>query len=413
MSCKVTFHDGYVKIHYQVNKQRVRFTTGVPIPNKSYLNKDGTLKSTIKDRDKNQEAIDSLKFKIESMIKDYRNRYGIPPSVPELRKLFEGYKHKLYNSDLLLDFYNEYYNSKIEFFKGNDKSEKSIKDYRGLKYYIEDYQTFLKQPIYLNDISREWLIKFKNFQEQKRESTETQKYKTFGGIRANTLKKKINLFLSFLRWLDENKYLEFPKGLSNFSRDIRNPEIEKATLTKEEVNKLYRLNLKDSKEKYIRDVFVLSCFTGLRWSDIVSLKKPHIRKIEGKPAIVKKAEKTKHQFTVFLNSISLEICERYNYEFTQLENANFNKYLKLILKNTGWFNDLTDFVGEDGEYLKRYETISIHRGRDTFITLLIEDRVPVNAIMKYTGHQSVSNLNKYIDVKKQVIDYTNELIIKP
>ena len=201
MSCKVTFHDGYVKIHYQVNKQRVRFTTGVPIPNKSYLNKDGTLKSTIKDRDKNQEAIDSLKFKIESMIKDYRNRYGIPPSVPELRKLFEGYKHKLYNSDLLLDFYNEYYNSKIEFFKGNDKSEKSIKDYRGLKYYIEDYQTFLKQPIYLNDISREWLIKFKNFQDQKRESTETQKYKTFGGIRANTLKKRINLFLSFLRRL--------------------------------------------------------------------------------------------------------------------------------------------------------------------------------------------------------------------
>jgi integrase len=261
-------------------------------------------------------------------------------------------------------------------------------------------------------LSKEWLIRFKNFLEQKRESTETQKYKTFGGIKASTLKKKINLFISFLRWLDENKYHEFPIGLTNFSRDIKNQDVKKSTLSKEEVNNLYHLNIQDEKEKYIRDVFILSCFTGLRWSDITSLKKNHIRKIKGKPAIVKTAEKTKHIFTVFLNEISLEICERYNYDFTKLENANFNKYLKVILERTGWFNDLTEFVGDDGDFLMKYETISIHRGRDTFITLLIEDRVPVNAIMKYTGHQSVSNLNRYIDKIKDVPDFTNELIIK-
>ena len=211
--------------------------------------------------------------------------------------------------------------------------------------------------------------------------------------------------------MDENKHQPFPSGLSNFSRDIKNTIVEKATLTKEEVNKLYKLKLTEKKEKYIRDVFVLSCFTGMRWSDITTLKKTSIKTIGGKQAIVKKAEKTKHQFTVFLNKISLEICERYNFDFTQLENANFNKYLKVLLEKTSWFNDDTDFINEDGGFLKRYETISVHRGRDTFITMLIEDRVPVNAIMKYTGHQSVSNLNKYIDTKKQVEDFTSELIL--
>jgi hypothetical protein len=214
-----------------------------------------------------------------------------------------------------------------------------------------------------------------------------------------------------LKWLDENKHSSFPSGLSNFSRDIKNAVVEKATLTKEEVNKLYRLKITDKKEKYIRDVFVLSCFTGLRWSDLTTLKKSNIKTIGDKQAIVKKAEKTKHQFTVFLNKISLEICENYNFDFTLLENSNFNKYLKLLLSKTGWFNDETDFTNEDGRLLKRYETISVHRGRDTFITLLIEERVPVNAIMKYTGHQSISNLNKYIDTKKNVQDFTNELII--
>jgi integrase len=411
MSCKITFHDGYVKMHYQVNKERVRFTTGVPISSRSDLSRDGKLKSTIKDKERHQETIDALKYKIESIIKDYKNSYGIAPSVPELKKLFENYKNKLYNSDKLLDFYCTYYDTKVEFFKGRDKSEKSIKDYRGLKYYLEDFQVYQNGPIYLNDISKDWLIRFKNFLEQKRENSGNKIYKTFGGIKSSTLKKKLNLFISFLKWLDENKHSSFPSGLSNFSRDIKNAVVEKATLTKEEVNKLYRLKITDKKEKYIRDVFVLSCFTGLRWSDLTTLKKSNIKTIGDKQAIVKKAEKTKHQFTVFLNKISLEICENYNFDFTLLENSNFNKYLKLLLSKTGWFNDETDFTNEDGRLLKRYETISVHRGRDTFITLLIEERVPVNAIMKYTGHQSVSNLNKYIDTKKNVQDFTNELII--
>jgi hypothetical protein len=53
----------------------------------------------------------------------------------------------------------------------------------------------------------------------------------------------------------------------------------------------------------------------------------------------------------------------------------------------------------------------VHRGRDTFITMLVNNRVPLNEIMKYTGHKSVTSLNMYIDKKAEINDYTSELVI--
>jgi integrase len=112
-----------------------------------------------------------------------------------------------------------------------------------------------------------------------------------------------------------------------------------------------------------------------------------------------------------VNKVVDEIIERYNYNFNREHNGVFNEQLKIILKLTDWFNDETKFKNDDGKYLERWQCVSIHRGRDTFITMLVNDRVPLNEIMKYTGHKSVNSLNMYIDKKADIKDYTSELVI--
>jgi integrase len=87
-----------------------------------------------------------------------------------------------------------------------------------------------------------------------------------------------------------------------------------------------------------------------------------------------------------------------------LTNPAFNRILKEFLKSTGLFNDETKFK-EDKNRLQRWEIISIHRGRDTFITMLIEENVPLNVIMKYTGHKHLSTLERYIDRNKKVDNF--------
>jgi integrase len=271
----------------------------------------------------------------------------------------------------------------------------------------------------LEHISYDWLVRFKNFNLTKRDQSEKKQYKTLGGIRSNTLKKKINLFITFLRWLEEKSKGEFKfqTSLVEFSKnEIKTPKIIKDSLTKDEVKMLLEDHCSTEKERFIRDVFVFACYTGLRWSDIISIEKRDVRRDKNGDLYIKKyAKKTDEEFHIFLNEPALEILEYHNYKLDLLENANFNKYLKLYLKKFEVFQETTNFKETDSKTkmtrnLMRYEVISIHRGRDTFINLLLNSNVPINTIMKYTGHKSISSLQKYIDQNKPVENYLNSII---
>jgi integrase len=131
--------------------------------------------------------------------------------------------------------------------------------------------------------------------------------------------------------------------------------------------------------------------------------------------IQKYAVKTDEEYFVFLNEKAIEILNTYEYQLNWLSNPNFNKYLKLYLKNFEEFQIKTQFKLIDqktkkSRYLYRYEVISIHRGRDTFINMLLNENVPIHTIMRYTGHKSISSLQKYIDGTKSVDNYLNSLL---
>ena len=73
-----------------------------------------------------------------------------------------------------------------------------------------------------------------------------------------------------------------------------------------------------------------------------------------------------------------------------------------LLKESNLFSEVT--LAEDaetGRQLKRYELLSMHRGRDTFITNLI-NIVPLHELMSYTSHEKLSTLQKYIDYTRDI-----------
>jgi hypothetical protein len=71
-----------------------------------------------------------------------------------------------------------------------------------------------------------------------------------------------------------------------------------------------------------------------------------------------------------------------------------------------FLNTYTQIIDkETGNYKRRYEAITLHKGRDSFITNLV-DTTPLNELMKYTGHKKPSTLQGYIDKKRPVkMDY--------
>ena len=424
MFISVCVHNDYVKIQIAGQNKRKRISTGIKVENSECLTKNGRLKSYVPENEIKNKKIELIKEQFENIRKDFIQKNNKEISVEELIGLYQNPQlldsNKTNKKNQLLDYYEEFYNLKSEKLTlENGYEPDSIKEYRGLLYYLKDYEIFTEKEILLEDVSYDWLVRFKIFNLTKREITEKKQYNTLGGIRSNTLKKKINLFITFLRWLEEKSkgQFKFPNSLVEFSKnEIKSPKIIKDSLTKEEVNLILSANCCDDKERFIRDVFVFSCCTGLRWSDIVSIEKKDIKINKNGDFFIKKyAKKTDEEFHIFLNQTAKNILEYHNYKLDLLENANFNKYLKLFLKKFEVFQETTNFIEiepktKKSRNLMRYEVISIHRGRDTFINLLLNSNVPINTIMKYTGHKSISSLQKYIDQNKPVENYLNNII---
>jgi integrase len=412
--------------------KRRRMSTGIREYDSTNLISTGKLKTIVPDYLKKNAIISKIKKDLELIADEFFRKDQEVISVDELIKRYkESAKEKLHSinaSDeedlekrqLIMDYFNEYFNLKYDKFNtGNDFSPDSLKEYQSLKYYLEDYQLFLGRKILAIEIDYDWLLKFKTFNQTRREATTTKPYKTNGGIRSNTLKKKINLLITFLEWVEEKSRgeINYPASLRKFSKEeIKAPKIIKDSLSKDEVRRLVNAPFKDKKEKFIRDVFVFTCYTGLRWSDIQGIQKSDVRKDKnGDLYIQKYAVKTDEEYFVFLNEKAIEILNTYEYQLNWLSNPNFNKYLKLYLKNFEEFQIKTQFKLIDqktkkSRYLYRYEVISIHRGRDTFINMLLNENVPIHTIMRYTGHKSISSLQKYIDGTKSVDNYLNSLL---
>lgn len=412
---KIVIHRGYVKIHYQ-NQTRTRISTGVKLPvetvkdNPYFSVTRGQLTSKYKGYKQAQVSIDNIKSKVDEIIRDFQHKHKVYPTGEQLRDLYEDYKEEVHYSPYLVEMYNNYYEQKKIEFDGKNKSKESIKDYRGLKYHLEDFDIFCNKKQKLADISPKWLNKFNSFLSTKRDKT-VKPYQLTGPLGEASIKKKMGLFVSFFKYLDKTEKFKFPICLDGYVKTLNKGVVHKSTLTKEEIMLLYEQPLTRESDYFVRDTFVFTCFVGCRWSDLVRIDKTVVKRMpNGKLLLRMNAQKTKSEFRVWLNPIAEDIITRYEYDFTRYSNANFNKKLKRILEESLLFHDLTKFEDDKGRKLSRYEVISIHRGRDTFCTLLMENRVPINEIMKYTGHQTISSLTKYIDTDREPNDYTNELI---
>ena len=101
------------------------------------------------------------------------------------------------------------------------------------------------------------------------------------------------------------------------------------------------------------------CYTGLRWSDLISLNKNNLKQIDGVGYVIdKNTIKTSTKVIVPLNAIALQIFTKWDYNFNLYSNASFNASLKQFLHSTEYFEDETEFANLNGGFKKIYEIIS-------------------------------------------------------
>lgn len=152
------------------------------------------------------------------------------------------------------------------------------------------------------------------------------------------------------------------------------------------------------------DMFLFSCFSGLRFSDLVNLRKTDIK--NGKINIV--TQKTADALQIELNKYTAAIYAKYKdlcpgaRLFPSISNQVLNRELKTIFKKLSLCRPvtLTAFSGSE-----RIETtaplcdiISFHAARRTFVVECLRRGIAPAVVMKWTGHADFDAMRPYIEI---------------
>ncbi|MFV8346202.1 tyrosine-type recombinase/integrase [Flavobacterium sp. ZB4P13] len=226
----------------------------------------------------------------------------------------------------------------------------------------------------------------------------------------NTYLKNLALFKTFMFWALKNKYT-YNNAFENFNIDDNGKTILKPTLTKqialtvEDLKKLMQHEFKSKRLEKSRDLFVFECVTGLRYSEMHSIKRSNVTD----EFIILKEEKdeTKEAREIPLTSFSRFILSKYDYTLPMITNQKQNKFIKEVFEEVGYTNKVEKVTTKGKENIKVEmifkDRISTHTGRRTFVTVLISEKIHPKMIAKMTGHTDLETMTAYYHVSEPEI----------
>ncbi|MGZ8890811.1 MAG: site-specific integrase [Nitrososphaeraceae archaeon] len=225
----------------------------------------------------------------------------------------------------------------------------------------------------------------------------------------NTIGKYIKTLKTFLTWAYDsgiNRKQDYKRW------KVLRHDIEVVYLTRNEINSLISLDLAFNPWlEETRDIFIFECETGLRFSDLKALRKENI----SQDYISFLTKKTSDLLRVPLSPNAKYILNKYSH-LTDIalpvkSNQKTNSNLKLISQLAGLNTPtlVTDIRGGKKVHVskQKYEIISTHTARRTFVTLALENKVRPETVMAITGHKDFRTMKKYIKLTDEVIK--NEL----
>lgn len=225
-------------------------------------------------------------------------------------------------------------------------------------------------------------------------------------MRNSTIIKQLGFLKWFLRWAFEKGYnhsIVFEK----FRPKIKIVPKKVIFLTPDELKSLREFIIPEQKQylERVRDVFIFCCYSSLRYSDAYNLKWSNIKNDHIEVTTVKTAD----SLFIDLNDYTRAILEKYkDFHFEDdrvlpvISNQKMNDYIKELAELAGINEPVheTYYVGAKriDTVTPKYELLSTHAGRRTFICYALSIGIPIQIVMKWTGHSDYKSMKPYIDV---------------
>lgn len=183
-------------------------------------------------------------------------------------------------------------------------------------------------------------------------------------------------------WIQKNPFV----GIK-FREDPTDPEF----LTLEEVDRIYNCNPGSKRLEVIRDMFLMSAFTGLAFTDVSQLTEEHIViDNDGNKWIRKPRQKTKQMSNIPLLDIPLAIIEKYQ--------GDKKAAKKGVLLPIPCNQVMNGYLKEIATICKINKHLTMHTARHTYATLCLSQGVSLKNVSSMLGHASVKMTKRYARV---------------
>jgi integrase len=331
----------------------------------------------------------------EDRFKDLKVFFSSEMIINELLNSKTDYTKTDEKTGLLFDYIDKYIIDHKE-----TREAGSLSVYKSVKNHLQAYQEKTKHKVTFEGIDKAFFTKFQDFLIKRKKVDKAGNESPM--LNNTTIAKALSTLKTFLNYaIDEG----IDVNLNYKSFKIKSEKLEVIALEQTELDSIIDLDLSNSKRlDKVRDIFVFACDCGLRFSDVQQLKREHLD--NGFINLVVK--KTKTGLTIPLNEITERIISKYSYlnkPLPAISNQKVNEYIKEVCEMAG-INKPIEIVRFHGakrvvNTYPKFELISFHNARKTFVTLSLEKGMSAHETMAISGHTDHKSFARYVNITEK------------
>ncbi len=244
----------------------------------------------------------------------------------------------------------------------NDVSKSTKNHYRTLIKHLKIYQN--GKPLFFEDVTFKYVTDFYKYLSQRVEVNTSASY-------MKKFKKFVTLAIHYdLIDYHKNPFKQFKIKTIDKKRDY---------LTAEELKRFEAVEVETNNAQIAKDMFLFSCYTGLRFVDVHTLTESDIITSKGETYIYKVQDKTDVTVNIPISSIAdgkpIELLRKHKTGkcyFNGMRYAAVCAEIKKIAAKAG--------ITKRGTY---------HTARHTNATYMLNSGVSITSVQKLLGHKSV------------------------
>lgn len=349
-----------------------------------------------------------INAKLQSLrndISDIETRYRLDKKPFDLQMVIDRLKankqpvtKKKDPAAIVADFIDQFVND-----SAGTHQRGTLKVYTGLANHLRAFEATTGTSLTFESLDHGLLKRFQGYLAIQKNKTDKLGRKYESSMNNVTAAKQMSTLKTLLNYARTIYKVKVNQDYRDYKVIRKDSEFEVITLTMDEFAAVYNLDLSENKRlDTVRDVFCFACATGLRFGDLVQLRREHIRNDN---TIRLTADKTGQKLVIPLNPISYSILQKYADKMRPLpmiSNQKTNDYIKEIGKMAGIDTPIEKVrmrgVTKVVESFKKYELLSVHVGRKSFITLSLEKGIAIQEVMSLSGHTTFKAFKRYVDV---------------